>query len=253
MYDDDSVHGRRYTAASYDPTLAEPEFPIYHYAGHRYHLDMRHSLFTPTKVENLYVSLIHNYCGIVLAYDLSSLDSWNEAVRLQRLIDSCFATMERGPNQPRLPVQVMLLGLKADIHGEGWPPLKERELFAHEHGALFAECSARTGGGVHEAMGAFVARAHKTIMLEPESYVRGMKLEMRIAFDLVVRTIQRAYPEPCPCPEVYRKRRWLELVERREIPRMELDHRGGTIGVALWGPSGIGKTALVNKVSAYTP
>jgi len=249
MYDDDMVGGRRHAIALLDPTLAEPDYIAYDYGGYRYRLDMRLSLSTPTKVENWCPSF-HNYCGIILAYDLSSLDSWNGAVRLQKLISSCFE-MGDGLSQPRMPVQVMLLGLKADIHGDGWPPLGERERFAHEHGSLFAECSARTGGGVHEAMGAFVARAHKTIMLDPGSYVRGMKVEMRVAFDQVVRAVQHAHPEPCPCPEVYPKRHWLELVERRQIPRMELDHRGGTICVALWGLSGVGKTALVNKVRVH--
>jgi hypothetical protein len=219
---------------------------MYRYRRWRYGLDIKHSLFTPGKVELR--STHHDHYAIILTYDLSSLDSWNEAVRLQKLISSTRHGGHGSQLHNASPL-VMLLGLKADVHGDGWPPLSQRERFAQQHGSLFAECSARTGQGVHEAMIALVRRAHEDSRRDLEAYARGMNHELWEAAHRAVRSI-RTFSGPGHRPEVYRDERWLDMVQEHEVRDGVLDHRGGTICVALWAASGVKTTSLLDKVRA---
>jgi hypothetical protein len=58
-------------------------------------------------------------------------------------------------------VQVLVLGLKADLDGQGKRvPRVEAEAFARAHGYRYAECSARTGKGAYDALGSFVEHVH---------------------------------------------------------------------------------------------
>jgi hypothetical protein len=178
---------------AYEDPFSDPRYPSFNHGGYRYEVDMRSSVSTPAEVRNECMDA-HNHCGIILAYDLSSVESWHEAVRLQTLISgsSQHDVEVDESNNRRVPrVQTMLLGLKADIHGDGWPPRRERERFAEEHGALFAECSSLMGGGVREAMEAFVRRAHERIGSNHNGI--GMDMEVREAFDDAVCAVQEAY------------------------------------------------------------
>lgn len=102
-----------------------------------------------------YASLT-SYYGIVLAYDIASRDSWEEVTRLQSKVCS-------GLGERKSSVLVLVLGLKADMEGqEKRVPRAEAEAFATLHGYRYAECSAITEKGVHEAFGTFVENSHAT-------------------------------------------------------------------------------------------
>lgn len=116
--------------------------------GYTYDLTISHQ----TNIAVYYC--VANYWAIILAYDLGSLDSWEEVLRLHSVILDAF-----GDKRGSIPV--MVLGLKADlVSGAGRVPRAQTETFAHHHGYLYSECSARTGEGVREAFGMLVERTY---------------------------------------------------------------------------------------------
>lgn len=250
MYDD-MTGGRGLYEEECDPTLGEPDPPTYYCGGYEYKLHIRGSMFRPADIDSTGYSGNYAYYAVIVVYDLTSPHTWDEAVRLQNLI-SADRPADDVKKEGDVALQVMVLGLKTDIQRGRWVSREDRESFARQHGTLFAECSARTGEGVHEAMEAFVEHAHETIMRHPDSYrygpVHGAKRELLTVFS---RALDAIHTTPAPLPDVYRHWRWLDMVEEGRLSTMELDYRRGTLCIALWGPPGVGKTSMVNRVRAH--
>lgn len=226
--------GQRLADEELDPTLAEPPRPVYRCGGYDYHLDIWET--TPTNPQTGQVPMLYHYCGIILVYDLSSPHSWDEAVRLRNVISDS-RPIQDGEQDKTSPsaLQVMILGLKADIQGGCWVPRHEREDFARQHGSIFAECSARTGEGLHEAIGAFVEQAHETITRNPESFaLHSMDNRKGRVFKALYQAADALRTEPSSLPDLCQKGRWLDLVKQNDLPGKGLDLRGGTMCIALW-------------------
>ncbi|KAH8904987.1 ras-domain-containing protein [Coniochaeta sp. PMI_546] len=101
-------------------------------------------------------STLGDHFGIIIAYDISARNSWEEACRLHNTID-------HGLTEGRGTLQILILGLKADLKDTArHVPRAEAETFAKQHNCRYSECSARTGEGVHEAFGIFVEHAYAT-------------------------------------------------------------------------------------------
>ena len=157
MYDD-LTGGSRLVEDEFDPTLEDRSYATYHFGDCQYRIHFHISAAGHAE-KACRCMPYYSFCGIILVYDLSSSYTWSEAVRLQKLISGC-RSLDQGKTESHPEMKVMLLGLKADISGGRYVPYAEREAFARENGSLFAECSARTGEGVHDAMGLFVEFAH---------------------------------------------------------------------------------------------
>ncbi|KAB5522874.1 hypothetical protein GE09DRAFT_494535 [Coniochaeta sp. 2T2.1] len=248
MYDD-LTGGSKLLQDEFDPTLGEQSHPTYSCGDSQYHIDFRFSTAGHAAGTSAYC-YHYSYCGIILVYDLSSPHTWAEAVRLQKLISGCHS-LQKGENESRPKIKVMLLGLKADIQGGLYMPRAGREAFARKNGSLFAECSARTGEGVHEAIGLFVEHAHCIISRHaeldspwPENTVQRQLFD---SLDEAVTAVRENAVSP-RLPEVYRHWRWLELVRDGTLTRKDVDHRGGSMCVAIWGHPSIGKSFLLDSV-----
>lgn len=104
---------------------------------------------------------VSDYYGVVLAYDVHSPESWGEVCNTYRGLR--WARRYDGG----IPVQFLLLGIDSRIRIGDWYAApehqvsrKEAEEFAQQNDCHFAECSARTGEGVHQAFELFVRHAH---------------------------------------------------------------------------------------------
>ena len=128
------------------------DYPEYLCGGYRYYLYI---------TETDYHGPNGDHYGIILAYDITSRPSFEEACRLH-------STIGNSSSQRLEAVPVLLLGLKADL-GEVARQVtrEEAEKFAQDHHCRHAECSALTGEGVQKAFGCFVVGAYtSTTQLE---------------------------------------------------------------------------------------
>ncbi|KAB5522873.1 hypothetical protein GE09DRAFT_1154431 [Coniochaeta sp. 2T2.1] len=128
----------------FDAHQVNGEFPPFVCGGYEYTLDLSYEVY-------LVQYMAQHYC-VILAYDILSPDSWDELVRLHAVVDGALGD-KRGP------FQLLILGLKSDLQGSGnRVPLQKAKAFADDHGYGYAECSALTGEGVHEAFAMLVER-----------------------------------------------------------------------------------------------
>ncbi|KAB5581146.1 hypothetical protein GE09DRAFT_464097, partial [Coniochaeta sp. 2T2.1] len=248
MYDD-LTGGSKLLHDEFDPTLEDRSYATYSCGDSQYQIYFRFSTAGHAAGIDCYCSY-YSYCGIILVYDLSSPHTWVEAVRLQKLIGGCHP-LDKGEKESRPEIKVMLLGLKADIPGGLYVPHAEREAFARKNGALFAECSARTGEWVHEAIRLFVEHAHGVISRHPELSCPGVvNTSQRQLFDSLdeALTAVRKNAVTPRLPEVYCHWRWLELIRDGTLTWKDVDHRGGSMCVAIWGHPSIGKSFLLDML-----
>lgn len=222
---------------TYDPTFEVPDEPVYRCGGYDYALYLRELKIRDI---NSISPILFPLAGIILVYDLSSPHSWDKAVRLKNIIRDSQSVQDGDKDKTRpSDIQVMMLGLKADIRGGHWVSRQEREEFAHQHGSLFAECSSCTGEGVHEAIGAFVEHMHGTVTRQPELVAEGSKRISNAALaEAAKQVISTLWTQSSALLGVYQQWRWLDLVKERKLPSKELDLRGGTMCIALWGSPG---------------
>ncbi|KAB5581220.1 P-loop containing nucleoside triphosphate hydrolase protein [Coniochaeta sp. 2T2.1] len=247
MYDD-LTGGSKLLHDEFDPTLEDRSYATYSCGDSQYQIYFRFSTAGHAAGIDCYCSY-YSYCGIILVYDLSSPHTWVEAVRLQKLIGGCHP-LAKGENESQPKIKVMLLGLKADIPGGLYVPHAEREAFARKNGPLFAECSARTGEWVHEAIGLFVEHAHGVISRHPELSCPGVvntsQRQLFDSLDEALTAVRKNAVSP-RLPEVYRHWRW-QLIRYGTLTRKDVDHRGGSMCVAIWGHPSIGKSFLLDMV-----
>lgn len=231
----DDMIGNRFE--TYDPTFEVPDEPVYRCGGYDYALYLRELKIRDI---NSISPILFPLAGIILVYDLSSPHSWDKAVRLKNIIRDSQSVQDGDKDKTRpSDIQVMMLGLKADIRGGHWVSRQEREEFAHQHGSLFAECSSCTGEGVHEAIGAFVEHMHGTVTRQPELVAEGSKRISNAALaEAAKQVISTLWTQSSALLGVYQQWRWLDLVKERKLPSKELDLRGGTMCIALWGSPG---------------
>jgi hypothetical protein len=127
-----------------------------------------------------------NHYAIILAYDIHSRQSWEEAVRIH-------ADIRRALGDDKGLIPILVLGLKSDLQTcETRVPRAEAESFAQHHGYLYAECSALTGDGVHEAFAMLVEQEYAATIgyVGDTTGLKANKRKRYRAFTRVIDTIQ---------------------------------------------------------------
>jgi hypothetical protein len=162
---------------TYDPHAGEDVFAQYFCDGYEYQIEFAHELHC--------VPFLSGF-GIVFAYDILSKESWEEVVRLHDTVSH-----ELGDKISL--VQVLVLGLKADLDGQGKRvPRVKAEAFARAYGYRYTECSARTGKGAYDALGSFVEHVHST-SIRYRGDLQGWKSskdQSRLAFSKAVEAVR---------------------------------------------------------------